>query len=147
MSARALAAAAAVFAAGCAEGSQEQLARADDVARAYLRAAANGDAKRLCAMRTRGALSALGGRAACEHRPPGVEVFHRRKLSAADLTAAKVLPEDTSADGTRARVVVDYGEAVIDSGHAVSGKILEFDLRMEGGRYKVGRVGAAVFVD
>jgi hypothetical protein len=44
-------------------------------------------------------------------------------------------------------VVADYRQAVLDSGHAVAGKILEVDLRMEGGRNKVSRVGAAVFVD
>jgi hypothetical protein len=43
--------------------------------------------------------------------------------------------------------VADYGEAVLDSGHAVAGKILEVDLRMQDGRYKVSRVGPAVFVD
>lgn len=96
-------------------------------------------------MRTRGALRELGGRAACERQPTGVEVFHHRRLSGSDLAAAEVLPGDTSGRGSTARVVADYGEAVLDFGHAVAGKILEVDLRMEDGRYKVRRVGAAVF--
>jgi hypothetical protein len=58
-----------------------------------------------------------------------------------------VLLGDTSGLGITARAVADYGEAVLDSGHAVAGKILEVDLRMQDGRYKVSRVGAAVFVD
>ena len=54
MSARVPAAAVVVLAAGC--GEDPQLAKADEVARTYLRAAARGDAERVCAMRTRGAL-------------------------------------------------------------------------------------------
>jgi len=111
-----------------------------------LLAAARGDAERLCAMRTRGALRELGGRAACERQPTGIEVFHHRRLSGTDLAAAEVRPGDTSGRGITARVVADYGQAVLDSGHAVAGKIHEVDLRMEGGRYKISRVGAAVFV-
>jgi hypothetical protein len=148
----------AVLAAGCGQDSNtglpyepppdaEQLVKADEVARTYLRAAARGDAERVCAMRTRGALRELGGRAACERQPTGIEVFHHRRLSGTELAAAEVLPGDTSGRGLTARVVADYGQAVLDSSHAVAGKILEVDLRMEGGRYKVSRVGAAVFVD
>src|SRR5215212_1485607 len=135
MSARVVAAAVVVLAAGCGQDSTtglssesppdaEQLVKADEIARTYLRAAASGDAERVCSMLTRGALRELGGRAACERQPTGVEVFHHRRLSGTDLAAAKVLPGDTSGRGITARVVADYGQAVLDSGHAVAGKVL-----------------------
>jgi len=87
-----LAAAVVVLAAGCGQDSKtglpyesppdaEQLVKADEIARTYLRAAASGDAERVCAMRTRGALRELGGRAACERQPTGIEVFHHGQLS------------------------------------------------------------------
>jgi hypothetical protein len=126
---------------------QEQLIEADELARTYLRAAADGDSERLCALRTRGALRELGGRAACERKLTGVTVFHRRTLRPAQLAGAEVLSGDTNGHGIVAHVTVDYGKATIESGHAVAGKVLQFRLRMEGGRYRVSDVGAAVYVD
>ena len=134
--------------------------RATDFARDYVRAAAQGNVKRLCAVRTDGALRGWGGQAACERRakglaidptPPGVGPgLHRglnRKALAVKPRAAKVVPDDTSTTGGRARVVIDFGKAVIEDGHAVGGEILEMDLRSQGDDYKVARLGFAVFAD
>lgn len=47
----------------------------------------------------------------------------------------------------RARVVIDFGEAVLEDGHAVGGEILEMDLESQGDNYKVERLGFAAFAD
>jgi hypothetical protein len=124
----------------------EQLVKADEVAREYLRAAAAGDTERMCRMRTKGALRELGGHAACLREPKPVGRNFGRPLSPSQLEAAKVLPAETRGVGPTAQVMVDYGQATFESGHPVAGKVLEFDLRLEGERYKVSRVGGAVFI-
>jgi len=49
--------------------------------------------------------------------------------------------------GRNARVVIDSGDAFIESGRAVGGVILEMDLRFEGGHFSVSQLGFAVFPD
>jgi hypothetical protein len=60
---------------------------------------------------------------------------------------AKVVPDDTSRTGDRARVVIDFGEATLEDGHAIGGQILETHLTSQGDDYKVARLGFAVFAD
>jgi hypothetical protein len=140
---------------GC--GGEE---RATDFAREYVRAAADGNVKRLCALRTDGALRGWGGRAACERRAkglaidpppnkvgPGLSRTLERKALAVQPRTAKVVPDDTSITEDRARVVIDFGKAFIEDGHAVGGEILELDLKSQGDEYKVARLGFAVFPD
>jgi hypothetical protein len=146
-----------VMTAGCGQDSNtglnlprtldtDQVVEANEVAQQYFSAAARGDAGRMCAMRTKGALRELGGRAACLREPKPVGRNFGRSLSSSQLAAAEVLPGETRGTGPTAHVMVDYGKATFESGHPVSGKILELDLRLEGGRYKVSRVGGAVFI-
>jgi hypothetical protein len=162
---------AAVLATGCAERAASdraarlpadaaQLVRADEVGREYLDAAARNDHARLCALRTEGVLSRWGGRAACERRakglllgpyrhstPRALKLRRTHKGLAVDAAAAEVLPADTSGTGDEARVVVDFGKALVENGHAVGGEIIEVDLKREHGDYRVARVGFAVFAD
>jgi hypothetical protein len=134
--------------------------RANDLARDYLRAAAEGDVKRVCALRTDGALRRWGGQAACERHAKGLAVDpppprvgpglrHRlkKKALAVNPRAASVVPDDTSTTPDQARVVIDFGKAMIEDGHAVGGEILEMDLKSQGDDYKVARLGFAAFVD
>lgn len=134
--------------------------RATDFAREYVRAAAQGNVKRLCAIRTDAALRGWGGQAACERRAkglaidpppprvgPGLRRGLTRKALAVKPRTAKVVPDDTSITGDRARVVIDFGKAVVEDGHAVGGEILEMDLKSHGDNYKVARLGFAVFPD
>jgi hypothetical protein len=80
--------------------------RANDLARDYLRAAAEGDVKRVCALRTDGALRRWGGQAACERHAKGLAVDpppprvgpglrHRlkKKALAVNPRAASVVPD------------------------------------------------------
>ena len=140
--------------------SAEQLARADQVAREYLDAAARGDRARLCGLRTQGALRRWGGRVACERRakgllvgpyrrstPPVVEVRQTRKGQGVDAAAAEVLRGDTSGTGDEAAVWVDTGKARFENGHAVGGEILVIGLKQERGDYRVRTVGFASFAD
>jgi hypothetical protein len=140
--------------------SAEQLARADRAAREYLDAAARGDRARLCALRTEGALSRWGGRAACgrpakgllvgpyrRSTPPEVEVRQTRKGQAVDAAAAEVLRADTSGTGDEAGVWVDFGKARFENGHAAGGEILVIGLKQERGEDRVARVGFASFAD
>ena len=86
--------------------------RATDFAREYVRAAAQGNVKRLCAIRTDAALRGWGGQAACGRRanglavdppPPGVGPGLRRGLNRKALAVkprtANVVPGDTSITG------------------------------------------------
>lgn len=43
--------------------------------------------------------------------------------------------------------MIDLGKAVVESGQAVGGQVLEVDLRVERGKYRVTRVGLATFAD
>ena len=148
---------AAVFAGGCTDVREEP---ANDVAGAYLRAAAHGDVERLCALRTDGSLRWWGGRRGCERRAKGIAVGPlprtldrrtrlgiQRKALDVDARTAQVLPADTTVQGEDARVVVDFGEAFLEDGHAVGGEIIEVDLKHAGDRYRIARVGFAVFAD
>jgi hypothetical protein len=134
--------------------------RAEKVARTYLRAAAAGDTGRLCALRTEEALGKWGGKEACRRRAVGLAIgpplagasraARRRmekKAAAVDPHQAKMLPADTSTSDKKARVVIHYGDAVVEDGHAVAGEILEMDLQMQGDEYRVARLGFAAFVD
>jgi hypothetical protein len=124
MSARVLAAAVALMASGCGQDMNTgvdprppdagQLIQANDVTREYLLAASNGDAERLCALRTRGALRGLGGRRACLGKLTGIGATTARR---------------TSAQATQ------------------RGKVLLVNLRTEGRRYRVSKIGAAAFAD
>jgi hypothetical protein len=143
---------------GCGgDGSEE---RATDFALKYLRAADEGDVKRLCTLRTDRALRGWGGQATCERRAtglavdppppsvgPGLRNGLERKALAVKARTAKVVSDDTSTTDDRARVVIDFGEAVLEDGHAVAGEILEMDLTSHGDSYKVERLGFAVFAD
>ena len=44
-------------------------------------------------------------------------------------------------------MVIDFGEAVIEEGHAVGGEILEMDLTSQGDDDKLERLGFAAFAD
>jgi hypothetical protein len=140
--------------------SAQQLAHADQVSREYLDAVARGDRARLCALRTEGAVSRWGGGAACERRAKGLllgpyrhstrrslKMHLTQKGQAVDAGAAEVLPTDTSGRGDEARVVVDFGKALVENGHATGGEIIEIDLKQERGDYRVARVGFAAFAD
>lgn len=70
-----------------------------------------------------------------------------RKGQAVDAAAARVLPADSSGTGDDARVVVDFGKAYVEDGHANGGEVIEIDLKREDGDYRVARVGFAVFPD
>lgn len=147
---RGLLVALALVAAGCADRNAgelsgpgrpidaEQLARVGEVARAYLHA----DGERLCALRTERDVRRRGGPAPCARRLSALA-----KASMIDLGSARILPADTTGTGTRARVVIDFGKAVVESGQAVGGQVLEMDLRVERGDYRVTRVGVATFAD
>ena len=135
------------LATGCGGADSERAAQAEGVAKDYLRAAAARDADRLCGLRTRRSLEKLGGRAACERKLRELTPDSGPPRKRANADSAKVLPDDTTVTERTARVVVDAGEADVDSGHAVAGVILEMDLRLEKSRYKVDRVGFAVFAD
>jgi hypothetical protein len=143
--------------AGCSSDRNE---RAESVARTYLRAAAEGDVARLCALRTDAALRRWGGEAGCKREakgiaidPPraGVSKVVRGRLQKKAATvrpgAAKVLPSDTSTTDETARVVIDYGEAMLEDGHAVGGEILEMELELQGEEYRVAGLGFAAFAD
>lgn len=108
----------------------EDLSRASQVAREYLAAAGDGDTERLCDLRTR--------RTGCERAAEQLPV---------NPASARVVPEETTGMGRRARVVIDFGEAALDSGRVVGGEILEMDLRLENGEYRVARLGLASFAD
>jgi hypothetical protein len=135
------------LASGCGGADSERETEAEAVANDYLRAAAARDAERQCALRTQRSLEKLGGRAACERRLRGLAPDSGPARKRANADSAEVVPDDTTATDRTARVVVDAGEADVDSGHAVGGVILEMDLRRETNRYKVDRVGYAVFAD
>jgi hypothetical protein len=143
---------------GC--GGDERATDATDFARDYLRLAAEGNIKRLCALRTDRALQRWGGQAACENRAkglaidplpprvsPGLRRGHEKKALTVNPHAANVVPDDTSSTGDRARVVIDFGKATLEDGHAIGGQILEMDLTSQGDNYKVARLGFAVFAD
>ena len=123
-------------------------------------AAAKADASRLCALRTTGSVSRWGGREACEHRAKGLllgpyrhstpqtlKMRLTRRGQAVDAAAARILPADTSVTGDDARVVVDFGNAFIEDGRASGGDVIEIDLKLERGDYRVARVGFASFAD
>ena len=142
------------------DGGDGSEGRATDFAREYLRAAAEGNVKRLCALRTEGAVRGWGGRAACERRAKGLAIDPppqrvgpglRRALERKALTVkprtVKVVPDDTSITDDRARVVIDFNKAVIEDGHAVGGEILEMDLTSQGDNYKVASLGFAAYTD
>jgi hypothetical protein len=149
----------AVLGIGCADA--DRLMPANQVVREYLDAAARRDRSRVCALRTEGVLSRWGGQVACERRAKGLLLGpYQRRLTprrvkmqltrrglTVDAAAAKVLPADTSEMGNEARVVVDFGKAYVQSGHAIGGEILEFDLKREDGQYRVAGVDFAVFAD
>jgi len=152
---RVLVSVAALVMSGC--GADE---RANDFARDYLRAAAEGDVKRLCALRTDRALRRWGGQAACERHAkglvvdpppprvgPGLRHALNRKALAINPRAVELVHDDTSSTPDQARVVIDFGEAMIEDGHAVGGEILEMDLTSQGDDYEVARLGFAAFVD
>jgi hypothetical protein len=44
-------------------------------------------------------------------------------------------------------VVIDFGKATLEDGHATGGQILEMDLTSQGDNYKVACLGFAVFPD
>ena len=71
----------------------------------------------------------------------------RRKAQSIDPRAIDVLTPDTTADDRSARVVLDYGDALIEAGSAVGGTILELDLRYTGDEHRVDRLGFATFAD
>ena len=145
---------------GCALDHEDFDERADKVVRAYLRAAADGDAERLCALRTDGAVRRWGGKAACERQAEGIAIDPlraavsmglrerlREKAAAIRPSEASVVDVETSTAGEDARAVIDYGEAVLDDGRVVGGEILEMDLKLRGDGYKVVRLGFAAHAD
>ena len=71
----------------------------------------------------------------------------QRKGLGVDGGAAKVLPADTTLEAQKARVVVDFGEAVVEGGRTVGGEIIEIDLEQVGNDFRVARVGFATFAD
>lgn len=145
---------------GCAVDHEDFDERANKVVRAYLRAAADGDAQRLCALRTAGAVRRWGGRAACERQAEGIALDPLRagvsmglrerlhdKAAAISPSKASVVEVETSTSGDDARAVIDYGEAILDDGRAVGGEILEMDLKLQGDGYRVVRLGFAAHAD
>jgi hypothetical protein len=149
---------AAMAAGGCADGDFDE--RANDAAWNYLRAAADGDVEQLCRVRTGAALRKWGGSAACNRRARGLAVDPvelgpgqakalERKALGVDPREARVLPDDTSTSdsGDQARVVIDFGEAVIEDGHAVGGQVLELDLKRRHDEYRVAHLGFAAHAD
>jgi len=70
-----------------------------------------------------------------------------RDLSSTVAAASRVVTHDTTGSGAKARVVIDYGQAVIEAHTAVGGTIIEMDLRMRAGRYRIDYLGLAVFAD
>jgi hypothetical protein len=143
---------------GC--GGDERATDATEFARDYVRAAAEGKIKRLCALRTDRALRGWGGQTACERQAKGLAIDPpparvspglRRGLTKKALTVnpgeARVVPNDTSFTADQARVVIDFGKAVLRDDHAVGGQILEMDLTRQGDDYEVARLGFAVFPD
>jgi hypothetical protein len=140
--------------------SADELLRANAVARAYVRAAVARDPARRCALRTRRSVRLLGGPAGCRKRndpltlgplregvSPGTVRAIDRKARALDPSKVRVVPADTAGERGEARVVLDFGEALIESGHAVGGEILEMELRRERRGYRVHTIGFAAFAD
>lgn len=85
------------------------------------------------------------GQAACERHAkglvvdplpprvrPGSRQTLKRKALAINPRAVELVHDDTSSTPDQARVVIDFGEAMIEDGHAAGGEILEMDLTSQG---------------
>jgi hypothetical protein len=151
-----------VAASGCNAISGDNTAhkRVLDLAHRYLRAAARGDNARLCSLRTDGALRRWGGRAACERRaqgmafdPPRAGVSRAtirlidRQTRAIDPRTARIVEAQGFERPDQAVVMIDFGKASIEDGHAVGGQIIEMHVRLRDGAYKVSHLNTAVFAD
>jgi hypothetical protein len=153
---------AALAASGCNAVSGNNTANESvlDLAHGYLRAAAKGDNTRLCSLRTDGALRRWGGRAACERRAGGMAFdppregaspatikLIARQTRAIDPRTARIVEAHGFERADQAEVVIDFGKALVEDGHAVGGEIIEMHVRLQNGVYKVSQLNTAVFAD
>jgi hypothetical protein len=131
-----------------------------DLARQYMRAAERGDVARLCELRTEGALRRWGGEAECRRRAVGLAFDPPRKDASEatvalinrqsrtiDPATARIVGADNSEGPGQTRVVIDFGKAVIEDGHAVGGEIIEMHVKRREGAYQVSHLNTAVHAD